>query len=206
MIEDVRFRQSCLSWVSFDWFLLDAVLKKKVVKECPGVENTLNCNPPCSYTLETVNSAQQCAISYSAGTDVKYFYQSSTRSSETGRICYTCTNRNLKKISININIEPGLFSVTWAETLKLLQLVFKFCLKLVSWSQIEKLLSTLNPSWLQIDEARLTWSFLKSGRSLSVMSIGLNLELHMKLLIWWPCIANYKEILSCLLYILRFSV
>lgn len=58
-------------------FLADAVLKKECVKECPGVETILHCNPPCSYKLETVNGMQRCAVNYSAETEVQYFSQSS---------------------------------------------------------------------------------------------------------------------------------
>lgn len=62
-----------IAWLLID-FVLDAVLTKEIVKECPGVENILKCNPSCSYRLETANNRQGCLVSYSTGTDVKLFY------------------------------------------------------------------------------------------------------------------------------------
>lgn len=60
------------------YFLLDAVMKKKVVKDCPGIENNLDCNPPCSYKLKTVHGIQLCSA--------KYLAEYTTHFSETGRI------------------------------------------------------------------------------------------------------------------------
>lgn len=80
------------------------------MKECPGVENTLNCNPPCAYILETVNDTQRCAVSYSAGAEVEdfHFYKSSAHGSEPGSICFYLYKWLFMK---NMTMESKFFSL-----------------------------------------------------------------------------------------------
>src|SRR6218665_133420 len=81
-----RLSNDCLQF----YFVPDAVLANESVKECPGVEKILKCNPPCSYKLETIDGIQGCTINYSTGEDVdwSHFYPSSAKSFQTGSVLF----------------------------------------------------------------------------------------------------------------------
>lgn len=60
---------SCKIIVSFCNYFLDAVLKQKEMKNCPGLEWTLDCNPPCLHQLQYnySTSSPACHVTYTTG-------------------------------------------------------------------------------------------------------------------------------------------